>query len=428
MTCTSVTLAFRAIPSNLFFQRSIAGTLGHAGALRVDPWEQAEPLANDLDPNLAGVVHTRRVERVDVYHVSFVQGFGVPGVVFAAIFEFWTGPSPPSLFLSLFSSLSRFRPVSMRALARSAVGRLLLVSGQICGESAAGAASYAPLRAALAGIDRQTPLPDHRTLPWSVEERWFGSHISRQGDANGKKNKKNKKKKGGGSGQRRKKKGPSGTAPSAGAAAREEGAREEEAREEGARERSGGESPPEALGSETVGRWFSGGSDDAPFSYVGPFSSAVRKVKKLSLFSCCVTISSVPVMMYLDPAVLVEGAAGTSMTARMSLAGSLSAFGVGTTGLLHWFVSPYVHSLTYGDGTLRVETLDLFARSRRTELALGDVDGGASDSMHPLSTFRDRRDGRVYYVDKEYFHHKELLDVLDPEKNEEGGAGEGWSD
>lgn len=182
------------------------------------------------------------------------------------------------------------------------------------------------------------------------------------------------------------------------------------------------------MGSETVGRGFSGGSDDAPFSYVGPFSSAVRKVKKLSLFSCCVTISSVPVMMYLDPAVLVEGAAGTSMTARMSLAGSLSAFGVGTTGLLHWFVSPYVHSLTYGDGTLRVETLDLFARSRRTELALGDVDGGASDSMHPLSTFRDRRDGRVYYVDKEYFHHKELLDVLDPEKNEEGGAGEGWSD
>ena len=78
-----------------------------------------------------------------------------------------------------------------------------------------------------------------------------------------------------------------------------------------------------------------------------------------------------------------------AMTARMSLAGSLSAFGLGTTGLLNFFVKPYVHSLKYdGSGkVLEVETLDFFARKRLTELKLDDVEGGAKDSMHPLSTF-----------------------------------------
>lgn len=319
----------------------------------------------------------------------------------------------------------------MRSLARSAAGRFLLLSGQTCVPGVSGATSYAPSSAVLAAHLGQTAATcgttggrTPSTVVWgplTVPGRWFGSHISRQDDKKG--SGKSKKKKGGVPGQKWKKKRPSVTLPineSAEAATREEAEREEAVREQQQKRQ---QHPPEASAVPSAG-------GDAPFSYVGPFSSAVRKVKKLSLFSCFVTLSSVPVMMYLDPAVLVEGAAGTSMTARMSLAGSLSAFGVGTTGLLHWFVSPYVHWLTYRGGKLRVETLDLLARPRITELALQDVDGGASDSMHPLSTFRDRRDGRVYYVDKDYFHHDELLAVLAPEKDGDGdGEGDkGWSD
>ena len=305
----------------------------------------------------------------------------------------------------------------MRGSARSVASRLLLLYGQASVPGATGPTFYAPL-----GLKNGPTTA--AAVVWGASmgpERWFGSHISRQNDKNGKNDKKGsgkgKKKAGGAPGQKRKNKGSGGTGrgtltpPSAEMAALEEGRRE--GKDVG--------TSAEASASGPV-------RQGSLFSYAGPFSSAVSKVKKLSLFSCFVTMSSVPIMIYLDPAALVEGAAETSMTARMSLAGSLSAFGVGTTGLLNWFVSPYVHSLTYGEGKLRVETLDFFARPRVAELALHDVDGGASDSMHPLSTFRDRRDGRVYYVDKDYLHNDELLAVLAPEEEGDQGDDKGWSD
>lgn len=236
--------------------------------------------------------------------------------------------------------------------------------------------------------------------------RWFGSHISRQDERKGKGKGKGKKKSSGGA----------------------KGAKKPAAREETAREEGHVTEPITSTQSTTTAATATP-STTADFSYVGPWSAAVLKVKKLSLFSCFVTISSVPIMIYLDPAVLVEGAAATSMTARMSLAGSLSAFGLGTTGLLNFFVKPYVHSLKYdGSGkVLEVETLDFFARKRLTELKLDDVEGGAKDSMHPLSTFRDKRNGRVYYIDRDFFHHDELLDVLDPKEAEKDDA-TSWSD
>ena len=281
------------------------------------------------------------------------------------------------------------------------------------------------------------------THPGVVPERWFASHISRQDDKKG--TGKGKKKKGGaGKGKKKAGSGGQGTAR-AGVVAAKVAARDEAAREQGVAESmtTSTTTTSTTMTSSTMTSSTSHASSPATshatspatspttaFVYAGPFSNAVTKVKKLSVFSCVVTMSSVPIMLYLDPAVLVDGAAATSMTARMSLAGSLSAFGVGTTGLLHYFVKPYVHSLTYaGDGKVRVETLDFLARRRSTELALQDVDGGAADSMHPLSTFRDRRDGKVYYVDRDFFHHDELLAVLDPKpQGDDGDDKASWSD
>ena len=148
------------------------------------------------------------------------------------------------------------------------------------------------------------------------------------------------------------------------------------------------------------------------FTYHGPFSSAVTKVKKLSLFSCCVTLGAGPVMMVLD--------GGTSMMAKLSLAGTLSSFGLATTGLLHWFTHPYVHQLRYydEDKAIDVETLNFLAKKSMNRIPLDSIESGAEGSLHPLSTFR--ANGKVFYVDKEYFMDKELLALLSPE--EDGGV------
>lgn len=278
------------------------------------------------------------------------------------------------------------------------------------------------------GVERSSVLVQWGVVHGGVPARWFGSHISRHDDtksSRGKKqknsSKKNSKKN---SGKKNGSKKNSTAATKATTTANEgKGMAEtrrpmrEDVADEAAVEMVARGAAPSERREPFVSPPLT------PFAYEGPFSNAVTKVKKLSLFSCALTLSSVPIMVYLDPAVLVDGATATSMTARMGLAGSLSAFGVGTTGLLHYFVQPYVHALRYdGKGIVTVETLDLLARRRVKELPLEDVEGGAKDSMHPLSTFRDRRDGRVYYVDTEYFHDAGLLDVLDPQEEETGGG------
>ena len=330
----------------------------------------------------------------------------------------------------------------MRAVARSAASRLLWyihgqhlagVSGATSWSSCSSCSSCSSLSALVGG---GAPAVTAGKGSWArpiVPERWIGSHISRQGDTKGS-GKGKKKRKGVASGQKKKKGAVGSFPPGADRRATQVASEKVEARGDTGDTGDTGEEDSIREGGDVglqSGASVSDGASaashmglDEPYRYAGPFSSAVTKVKKLSLFSCFVTISSVPIMLYLDPAVLVEGAAATSMTARMSLAGSLSAFGLGTTGLLHYFVHPYVHSLVYlGDGRMQVETLDFFARHSTVELDLKDVDGGAGDSMHPLSTFRDRRSGRVYYIDRDFFHHDKLLAVLAPEGDEEVAGG-----
>lgn len=153
------------------------------------------------------------------------------------------------------------------------------------------------------------------------------------------------------------------------------------------------------------------------YTYEGPFSSAVKKVKHLSLFSCFVTLSSCPVMLLLDPASLVEGAVATSMTARMSLAATLSTFGMGTTGLLHWFTYPYIHRMKYDGTALDIETATFLARKTVHRILLQEIEAGAPGSMHPLSTFR--ASGKIFYVDKDYVFDRELLSLLTGDKEDD---------
>eukprot|EP00890_Picochlorum_soloecismus_P000118 jgi/Picsp_1/1106/NSC_04589-R1_protein len=146
------------------------------------------------------------------------------------------------------------------------------------------------------------------------------------------------------------------------------------------------------------------------YDYKAPFSQAVRKVKKLSLFSLACAVGAGPVMIGLD-------SHATSLMAKASLSATLSGFGLFTTYLLYWFTYPYVHELEYFEGRdgqryLKIKQLNFFAREKQETIPLEDIEAGEINSMHPLSTFMAR--GRVYYIDKDYFGDRELLKLLDP--------------
>ncbi|XVE99358.1 hypothetical protein REPUB_Repub03eG0191300 [Reevesia pubescens] len=71
--------------------------------------------------------------------------------------------------------------------------------------------------------------------------------------------------------------------------------------------------------------------------YYGPISSTVKKVKMLSLSTCCLSVSLGPVITFMtspDINVILKGAVASSVI-----------FFSATTAVLHWFVSPYIHKI-----------------------------------------------------------------------------------
>ncbi len=61
---------------------------------------------------------------------------------------------------------------------------------------------------------------------------------------------------------------------------------------------------------------------------------------------------------------------------------------VSLAGLLHWFVSPYVHKLRYDPATGWVEAtrLNLFVRPVTTHFEVGEAQ--FADTMRPQTTFK----------------------------------------
>nr|GEW16994.1 putative TMEM70 family [Tanacetum cinerariifolium] len=77
---------------------------------------------------------------------------------------------------------------------------------------------------------------------------------------------------------------------------------------------------------------------DSGVVYYGPISNTIKKVKLLSLSTCCLSVSLGPVITFMtspDMNVIIKGAVASSVI-------FLSA---STTLALHWFVSPYIHKL-----------------------------------------------------------------------------------
>lgn len=156
-----------------------------------------------------------------------------------------------------------------------------------------------------------------------------------------------------------------------------------------------------------------GGEDenDSDIVYYGPISSTIKKVKLLSLSTCCLSVSLGPVVTFMtspDMNVILKGA----------VASSVIFISASTTAALHWFVSPYVHKIRWqpGSDSFEVEMMTWLATYVRKTIKFADI--RHADTNRPFVTFK--ANGNFYFVDSEHCHNKALLARLTPQKHEPG--------
>ncbi|KAL3819980.1 hypothetical protein ACJIZ3_005885 [Penstemon smallii] len=150
---------------------------------------------------------------------------------------------------------------------------------------------------------------------------------------------------------------------------------------------------------------------DTAVVYYGPISSTIKKVKLLSLSTCCLSVSLGPVITFMtspDMNVILKGAVASTVI-------FLSA---STTGALHWFVSPYVHKLRWqpGSDTFEVEMMSWMATFLTKTLKFSDI--RPPETNRPFVSFK--ANGNFYFVDADHCHNKALLAKLTPQKQAHG--------
>ncbi|KAG5239734.1 transmembrane protein [Salix suchowensis] len=142
--------------------------------------------------------------------------------------------------------------------------------------------------------------------------------------------------------------------------------------------------------------------------YYGPISSTIKKVKLLSLSTCCLSVSLGPVITFMtsqDSNVILKGAVASTVI-------FLSA---STTAALHWFVSPYIHKLRWqpGSDSFEVEMMSWLATYIPKTMKFADI--RPPETNRPFVTFK--ANGNFYFVDAEHCHNKALLNRLTPQKS-----------
>ncbi|KAF3433900.1 hypothetical protein FNV43_RR25003 [Rhamnella rubrinervis] len=152
---------------------------------------------------------------------------------------------------------------------------------------------------------------------------------------------------------------------------------------------------------------------DSGIVYYGPISSTIKKVKLLSLSTCCLSVSLGPVITFMtspDMNVIIKGAVASSVI-------FLSA---STTAALHWFVSPYIHKLRWkpGSDNFEVEMLSWLATHIPRTIKFADI--RPPETNRPFVTFK--ANGSFYFVDAEHCHNKALLARLTPKKANQESA------
>ncbi|KAM7276297.1 hypothetical protein ACFE04_018163 [Oxalis oulophora] len=146
---------------------------------------------------------------------------------------------------------------------------------------------------------------------------------------------------------------------------------------------------------------------DTGIVYYGPISSTIKKVKLLSLSTCCLSVSLGPVITFMTSPhlnVILKGA----------VASTVIFFSASTTAALHWFVSPYIHKLRWqpGSDSFNVEMLSWLATHLPETIRFSDI--RHAETKRPFVSFE--ANGKYYYVDAERCHNKALLAKLTPKK------------
>ncbi|KAK1321397.1 hypothetical protein QJS10_CPA03g01282 [Acorus calamus] len=146
---------------------------------------------------------------------------------------------------------------------------------------------------------------------------------------------------------------------------------------------------------------------DSEIAYRGPISSTIKKVKLLSLSTCCLSVSLGPVITFMtapEMNVILKGAVASSV---MFLSAS-------TTVALHWFVSPYIHKLRWkpGSESFEVEMMSWMTTPTRRTIRFADI--RPAETNRPFVTFK--ADGRFYFIDTDHCRNKALLTRLTPKK------------
>ncbi|KAF8395222.1 hypothetical protein HHK36_019164 [Tetracentron sinense] len=149
---------------------------------------------------------------------------------------------------------------------------------------------------------------------------------------------------------------------------------------------------------------------DTGIVYYGPISSTIKKVKLLSLSTCCLSVSLGPVITFMT-------SPGMNVILKGAVASTVIFLSASTTGALHWFVSPYIHKLRWqpGSDSFEVEMLSWLATYIPRTIKFADI--RPAETNRPFVTFK--ANGDFYFVDTEHCHNKALLARLTPQTNDQ---------
>ncbi|XP_057478124.1 uncharacterized protein LOC130765663 [Actinidia eriantha] len=147
--------------------------------------------------------------------------------------------------------------------------------------------------------------------------------------------------------------------------------------------------------------------DNTGVVYYGPISSTIKKVKLLSLSTCCLSVSLGPVITFMT-------SPGLNVILKGAVASTVIFFSASTTAALHWFVSPYIHKLRWQPGSdiFEVEMMSWLATYIPKTIKFSDIK--PAETQRPFVTFK--ANGNFYFVDAEHCHNKALLARLTPQK------------
>ncbi|KAL6977253.1 hypothetical protein U1Q18_026050 [Sarracenia purpurea var. burkii] len=150
-----------------------------------------------------------------------------------------------------------------------------------------------------------------------------------------------------------------------------------------------------------------GDDEDKGVIYYGPISGTIKKVKLLSLSTCCLSVSLGPVITFMT-------SSGSNVILKGAVASTVIFFSASTTFALHWFVSPYVHKLRWkpGSDSFEVEMMSWLTSYIPRTIKFSDI--RLPETNRPFVSFK--ANGNFYFVDPEHCHNKALLARLTPQK------------